>query len=335
MGVLLAWKVMPKEREYLEQVWPSELTRYYLQDMTEAELHGIVPEISAIVGFNSSIPQELFPAATSLRLVHILGHGVDGVFRSKDLLRSRGVVVARANPGDITIAEFVFMQMIAVSRRVMPMHTRLVMFGDWSEEIKSRRGAGSLGGELYGSTLGLVGYGSIAKQIHPRASAFGMDVGLLSRRPERYEDAGLDFIDHWDDIDAFLGKCDYVVLALPLTDGTRNLIDADRLDAMKDGSYLVNISRGGLIDEHALHDALASGKLAGAALDAFEIELTGIRDGYPTRRPLHHFNVVLTPHYASGSVEGRYRSLRTVGENLQRMLDDEPIHNVADYDDGY
>lgn len=335
MSVLLTWKVMSSERDYLDDVWPAGLERIEQGTLTPEELATILPGVRAVVGFNSSVPQDLLPQMTSLELVHILGHGVDGILRSAELLQSRGVTVARANPADITIAEFVIANMITLSRRIIPMHIRLSHHGDWSEEIKARRGEGSLGGELYGATLGLIGYGGIAREVHTRAAAFGMSVGLLSRRPVHYADAGLDFLHSWDDVDAFLGRCQYVVLALPLTADTRHLIDADRLAAMRAGSYLVNISRGGLVDEDALHDALVSGQLAGAALDVFEVEESGGPRRYPTSRPMHDLNVILTPHYASGTVEARWRSLRVVGQNLQRMLDGEPLVNVADFARGY
>jgi phosphoglycerate dehydrogenase-like enzyme len=271
----------------------------------------------------------------SLRLIQILGHGADGVLRSAGLIQERGIIVARANPGDITIAEFLLGNMIALSRRIVPMHVRLAHHGDWSEEIKARRGEGSLGGELYGSTLGLIGFGGIARELAVRADAMGMKVGLLSRQPERHKESGLEFVVDWREIDSFLGRCDYVVLALPLTEDTRGLIDAGRLQAMRRGAYLLNISRGALVDEDALCDALVDGHLAGAALDVFESEDRSGPRRYPLPRPVHDLNVILTPHYASGTVEARWRALRTVGENLRRMLSGEPLANVVDVAKGY
>jgi len=335
MSVLITWKVMAAEREYLADVWPAELERVEFVGLDDASLDAVLPTVRAVVGFNSSVPQPLLPRMTSLQLVHILGHGVDGILRSADLLRSRGVIVARANPADITIAEFVIANMISLSRRIIPMHNRLALHGDWSEPIKARRGEGSLGGELYRSTLGLIGYGGIAREVHVRARAFGMEVGLLTRRPDHYADAGLDHITPWEDLHDFLARCDYVVLALPLTEETRHMLDAAAFAAMRPGAYLVNISRGGIVDEIALHDALASGHLAGAALDVFEVEETDRPRRYPTELPLHDLNVILTPHYASGTVEARWRSLRIVGENLRRLLDGEELVNVADFARGY
>lgn len=335
MSVLLAWKLMEAERPYLDEVWPDELERLEMDALERASLERELPNVQAVVGFNSSVPQDLLPTMSSLRLIHILGHGADGILRSADLITDRGIVVARANPADITIAEFLIGNMIAVSRRLVPMHIRLAHHGDWSEEVKARRGEGSLGGELYGATLGLIGFGGIAQELFVRARAMGMEVGLLSRRPAHYAEAGLDFLIDWAQIDSFLGRCDYVVLALPLTAETRSLIDRGRLAAMRKGSYLLNISRGGLVDEEALYDALASGHLAGAALDVFEAEERPGPRRYPFDRPVHDLNVVLTPHYASGTVEARWRSLRVVGDNLRRMLDGEPLKNVVDVTRGY
>lgn len=335
MTVLLTWKVLPAEREFIASVWPRDLERVEMVGADPAELAKVLPEISAVVGFNSTFPHAIVAEMTSLKVVQILGHGVDGVLGSAHILRERGVIVARANPADIPIAEFVIGNLIVLNRRILAMHNRLAHFGDWSEAAKARRGEGSLGGELYGSTLGLIGYGGIAREIHTRAQAFGMRVILLARDPRKRRNDGLDEVLPWERIDEFLGRCHHVVLALPLTAETRRMIDADRLAAMRPGSFLVNISRGGLIDEDALQDALVRGHLAGAALDVFEAEDEGRSFGYPLRHPVHDLNVVLTPHYASGTQESRYRSLRVVGENLARMLAGRPLENVADFDRGY
>ena len=134
--------------------------------------------------------------------------------------------------------------------------------------------AGGLGGELLGSTLGIVSFGSIGQEVYKRAKAFGMEVNALVKRPERLDRSAFDlaWVGGADQLDELLARSRYVVLSLPLTAETRGMMDAGRFEAMQPGSYLVNISRGPVVDEKALYDALASGKLAGAALDVWCIE---------------------------------------------------------------
>jgi phosphoglycerate dehydrogenase-like enzyme len=248
------------------------------------------------------------------------------------VLRGRGVVVARANPASIPIAEFTIMNMIALSRRVIRTHRALAERGDWSTDLKLQRATGVLGGELFGKTLGLVGYGNIGHEIHQRARAFGMTVGAFVRR--QHEGTGLDF--QCEELAGFLARCDYVVLCLPLTPMTRHLLDAQSIGWMKDGAYLLNISRGPLADEGAVHDALRSGKLAGAALDVWDVEERGeALRGYPSRYAFHDLNVVMTPHYSGATREARERALAAVGRNLRHLIDGAPIENAVDIERGF
>lgn len=344
MQVLLTFQPASEDWPIIEGSWPAEVTPVMRRPSPAAGGTAGVPgpvalvdevdEVGALVGHMRGAQLELVRRATRLRLIHTLGHGVDALLAAecRELLRSRDILVARANPASITIAEFTIMNMIALSRRLISVHTALVQRGDWSTELKARRSTGVLGGELYGKVLGLVGYGNIGHEIHVRARAFGMTVGALVRRP--HAGAGLDF--QCEDVAGFLGRCDYVVLCAPLTPATRHLIDAGRIALMRDGAYVLNVSRGPLIDEGAVHDALRSGKLAGAALDVWDVEERGgPLAGYPSAYTFHDLNVVMTPHYSGATRESRERAFTAVGRNLRRLLDGEPLHDVVDLDRGF
>ncbi|MQA04827.1 MAG: hypothetical protein GEV07_19605 [Streptosporangiales bacterium] len=337
MAVLLTWEPTDVELDRMRQTWPDASSVVRMGELTPAELDGLLPEVDVMVGYMRTIPGDRLADATGLRLIHVLGHGVDGLLTPdvKTQVRERGIQVARSNPCAIPMAEFVLMAMIALTRRTVRLHNSLVERGDWSTELTARRAEGVLGGELYGATLGLVGYGNIAGEIHTRAAAFGMRVGTVVRRPDAVADSGLDFVSDWRDLDDFLGRCDYVALCIPLTDQTRHLVDAGRIAAMKQGAYLVNISRGALVDEDALYDGLASGRLAGAALDTFESEDTKGKRGYPSRRPLHEYNTLLTPHYSGATAQSRDRALATVGDNLGRLQRGEPLRNLVRLAEGF
>lgn len=337
MVVLLTWQPTAVELDLVERSWPADGEILRMHDLTPAELDAALPKVDVMVGYMRTIPKDLLPKAERLRLVHVLGHGVDALLTDEVVagLRERGVLVARSNPCAIPMAEFVLMAMIALTRRAVRLHNALSRDGDWSTALAARRAEGVLGGELHGSTLGLVGYGNIAREVHVRAAAFGMRVTAVMRRPELADGAGLDVVRPWHELDAFLGECDYVVPCIPLTAHTRHLFDVNRIAAMKQGSYLVNVSRGSLVDEDALYDALGSGHLAGAALDVFEREDVEGRNGYPSRRPLHAYNTILTPHYSGATAEARQRALTTVGDNLRRLAGGEELRNLVRLDEGY
>lgn len=334
--VLVGWKATLEEMAIMKECWPEEADRLLPDPARPEDLRRLAPEIDAVVG---GISRDLLAQATRLKLIHTLGHGVEGLIAPgiREILLERKVIVARANPAAINIAEFVLMSMVALSRRVFKMHEALAYQGSWSDERKAGRMGGSLGGELYGSTLGILGFGTIGQEIARRANAFGMSVGALVRRPERLDKRahGLAFTAAVPEIDPFLGRCDYVVIGLPLTPQTRDLINHQRCRAMKHGAYLINISRGPLIVEEALWEALRSGKLAGAALDVWRVEEERAPHGYPCPFPLHQYNVIMTPHYCGATRQSRERAIVKAGENLRRFLSGEPLQDVADLEEGF
>ncbi|MBC7320486.1 hypothetical protein H5T89_07550, partial [bacterium] len=322
------------ELDIIRNNWPKEvevISNTELRDNPEK-----IKEIDIIVG---GINRSLLEKARNLKLIHTLGHGIDFILKDgilEEIIR-RKILVAKANPASINISEFVIMCMIALSRRTFLMHEALAFHGSWSQERKKDRMKGSLGGELFNSTLGLIGFGAIGQEVYKRAKVFGMHINVCVLHPERLskEQYDLELICGVDEIDKVLSKSRYVVLSLPLTPKSYHLINEERFNAMQDGSYLINISRGGIIDEKALYYALKSGKLAGAALDVWEVEEKGIYNGYPTEYPLHNFNVIMTPHYSGATKESRERALINIGENLKRFLSNEQLLGLADLESGY
>ncbi|MBI4560351.1 MAG: NAD(P)-binding domain-containing protein [Candidatus Hydrogenedentes bacterium] len=335
--VLARWNVLPQEEALVRSCWPTEAEVNYARP---GDADAIPPtalrNLNVLVGH---VSEELVANAPSLRLIHVLGHGIEQTLRPgvRELLLARKIPVAKANPGGVAIAEFALMAMLALTRRVFKFHEALAYGGSRNELLRAERMNGGIGGELFQSTLGIVGFGNIGRELALRTRALGMKIGAVSRYPERIDrkQYGVEFTAPLADIDSFLGRCDYVVLCLPLTSATRDLMNRERFAAMKVGSYFVNMARGGLVIEEALHDALRSGKLAGAALDVSRWEVSDEFGGYPFPFPLHQYNVILTPHYAGSTLEARRRALHTVGENLRRLIGSEPLLNLANLEAGY
>jgi phosphoglycerate dehydrogenase-like enzyme len=330
LTVLAHWPVQPEEEAIIAASWPSECEVIYGHRHDIAALEARAASIDVIAG---QVPVEVLRKADRLRFVHVLGHGIDrlGEGEVAALLRARATPIARANPAAITISEFVLMSLVALNRRLIQIHEALAYRGDWSLDRLPGRLRGSMGGELHGTTLCIAGLGSIGQAIAERARAFGMRVGALTRRPERYDAAalGLDFIGSLAEPEAHLARSQHLVIALPLTDETRQFLDAGRLAAMPDGSFLVNIGRAAMVDQEAMAKALASGKLAGAALDVWPNEAART---YPSPHPIHHFNVIMTPHSCAITRESRVRAIEAVGENLRRSLRGDPLLNASGVD---
>jgi D-3-phosphoglycerate dehydrogenase / 2-oxoglutarate reductase len=248
---------------------------------------------------------DVLAAAPDLRLVVRAGSGLDNI--DVDCARDRGIRVVRiAGMSGPPVAEFTFALLLSLARKVS-LADRMLRTGHWPKP--------ELGGPLlHGKVLGVVGAGNIGGLVGQMGSAWGMRVlgcvahpstevaGRLARR-------GITLAD----FDEVVANADFVTLHVPLDDSTHHLVDAPVLDQMKPGSLLVNVARGGVVDEKALHEALVNGtSLAGAALDVHETE------GEGTVSPLAELpNVVLTPHIGAMALD----SQRLIGERVVELID--------------
>jgi phosphoglycerate dehydrogenase-like enzyme len=253
-------------------------------------------------------------AAPRLKLIQKIGVGVNTI--AVDAAAARGVAVCNM-PGSNSgaVAEHALTLMLAVLRR-LPVYDRLLRKGHW---LPPDIALGDSVGEVAGRTIGLVGYGRSAQSLAPVLRALGGKVIYTATAPH----AGVE--DSFRAIDDLMAEADIVSLHLPLTKKTQSLIDARRIARMKPGAILVNVARGGLIEEPALIEALRSGHLRGAGLDAFADEPVA-RDNPLLALP----NVVVTPHIAWLTAETLDRSLTIIAENIRRLDAGEPLlHRVA------
>ncbi|QDV36770.1 D-2-hydroxyacid dehydrogenase [Tautonia plasticadhaerens] len=179
---------------------------------------------------------------------------------------------------------------------------------------------------LPGATMGIVGFGAIGAEIARRAMAFGITVHAVDRFPDRCPKLeGVEEIWSVDRLHSLLAQSDFVVIAAPHTPETERLFDARTIDAMRRSSYLINVGRGAIVVLDDLVDALREGRIAGAALDVFEVE------PLPPDHPLWGFpNVIITPHTAGYSPVVSPRHLAALTANLRRFLRGEPLANVVE-----
>jgi phosphoglycerate dehydrogenase-like enzyme len=308
------------------QCWPSACEIVVRGAVGAEEINARAGEFEAVVGRSDLA---FLRAATGLRLIHVLGHGVDWLDtkESAALVAERGIAVARANPAGIAVAEYVIGSMIVLSRALIQVHHALALHGDWRKPAAhADRGRGGFGVELSGATVVIVGLGEIGQAVAVRAAALGMRTVALTRDPSAHPAVmGCpDVVAPLADADEWLGRADHTVVVLPLTEDTRQFFNRSRFAAMRPGGYLVNVARGEVVDYDALVDSLASGHLAGAALDVWPDENP---KAYPSRRPIHQYNVIMTPHCSALTPGARTRSLEVIGENLHRWIAGTPLRN--------
>lgn len=250
-------------------------------------------------------------AAPKLRMIATLGTGYDNI--DVAAARERGIPVTFA-PGilDETTADGIFALMLAAARR-LPEAERFLRAGKyrgWTPFL-------FLGTDVYEATLGIVGMGRIGRAMARRATGFRMKI--LYTDAVRNEKAEQEFGASFVTLDQLLERSDFVTLHVPLMPETRHLIDAERLRQMKKTAVLINGSRGPVVDERALAEALRDRVIAAAGLDVFERE--------PAVEPglLELENVVLLPHIASASERTRVRMAVRAAENIVAFLDGKPL----------
>jgi phosphoglycerate dehydrogenase-like enzyme len=265
-----------------------------------------------------------YPPAPKLRLVQSVATGVE-LFDLAAL--PRGALVCNAFGHETAIAEYVVMVWLALHHRLIEIS------GEFRERASWRTSwveSGAPHGEVRGSTLGIVGYGRVGREVARRAAPFGVRI-LAANRTAREPEAGVERVFPMTELDRMLPLCDTLALCTALGPATEGLIDARRLALMKPTAFLINIARGQVVDEDALYAALRDRRIGGAALDvwwqypnAAEPERRG------SRHPFHELpNVIVTPHnsgWTQGMVRRRWDE---IADNIGRCVRGESLINLV------
>jgi phosphoglycerate dehydrogenase-like enzyme len=276
--------------------------------------------------------------APNLRWIQFHFAGIDHAVNSPILQRENLIATNLSGASATQMAEYVLMMLLALGHRMPDLFDHQHR-SSWPKDRWERFASV----ELRQSTVGIVGYGSIGRQVARLLHPFGVKV-LATKRdlkhpedrgyiPEGFGDPGGDYVDRLYPAEALASMakiCDFLVVTVPLTPDTRSLINTEIFDVMKDSAYIVDASRGGVINHAALLNALEKKKIAGAALDVFPEE------PLPPDSPLWKLpNVILTPHISGESRQYDERALQLFLENLRRYLADEPLLNRIEISRGY
>jgi D-3-phosphoglycerate dehydrogenase len=240
----------------------------------------------------TKVTADVLAGAPDLRVVVRAGTGLDNVDRAA--ADARGVLVLNTpDANTISVAEITFGMLLALERHVADAAADL-RAGRWEKSKYAGR-------ELFGRTLGVIGFGRIGREVANRARAFGMLVLACDELVHKFP-AGYEWV-RQTDLDTLLREADVVTLHVPLTERTRHSLSTREFALMKPDAVLVNASRGGVVDETALHEALTSGRLRAAAIDVFE------KEPAPADHPLLKLqNVLALPHLGASTSEAQRRA---------------------------
>ncbi|MHA1734250.1 MAG: hydroxyacid dehydrogenase [Promethearchaeota archaeon] len=265
-----------------------------------------IPEFDGlVVRSRTKVTREVIGRGEKLKIVVRAGVGLDNV--DLDAAKEGGVVV-RNTPlaASVSVAEHAMGLMLSMARFI-PLANQSMHEGKW---LKSKY----LGTQLKGKSLGIVGFGRIGEELAKRALVFGMDVGMFDVLPAAAGKAKSMGLRVYGDVDELLQSVDYVSIHVPYLPATHHLINAERLGKMKNNARIVNTSRGRVIDEGALVEALESGEIAGAALDVFYDEPTKNEALFKLE------NAVLTPHIGSSTRETQQLAAQMVVDEITRFF---------------
>ena len=279
------------------------------------ELIDRIADADAVLCNKTNITAEVMDACPKLRYVGLFATGYNNI----DVTHARRKGITVCNAGEYSsdaVAQLTFAMLLELCTSLSG-YTAYTAEGGWvtspvfSAFIYPQR-------ELAGMTLGIVGCGSIGRRVARVAEAFGMKVLVYTRTPSRCPDM------ECVSFDELLSRSDAVTVHCPLTEATAGMFNAGAFGKMKQGAFFVNTSRGGVVDEHALREALDSGKLGGAALDVLAVE--PMRADCPL---LGAKNLRITPHIAWAPLETRQRLLGIVENNIECWLRGEPRNVVS------
>jgi len=312
MKVLVSDNISSKGVEILRN---AGLTADVKTGLKPDELKSIIGDYDAlIVRSATKATADIIDAAKNLKVIGRAGSGLDNV--DKAAASKRGIVVMNTPGGNtITTAEHTIAMIFAIARKI-PQASASMANGEWEKKK-------FMGTELYNKTLGIIGLGNIGGEVARRAQSLGMQViafdPFLSE--EKANEMGIEKIE----VSELIKRSDFITVHTPLTNETKNLIRAETIKTMKDGVYIINCARGGIINEKDLYDALESGKVAGAALDVFEQEP-------PVNNPLiGHDKVVSTPHLGASTQEAQENVALAVAEQIVDYLVHGTIRNAVNF----
>jgi D-3-phosphoglycerate dehydrogenase / 2-oxoglutarate reductase len=301
-SVLICDQVNPILNKILDE---NGLKITYEPEITPDQIKEKIKDFNiVIVRSRTKLTKELIEQATNCKIIARVGVGLDNI--DQEAAKAKNIRVINAVEGAMNaVAEQVLGLMLCLARQI-PRADREIRNGNWLKKEL-------MGTELRGKYLGIVGLGNIGKRLGRLAKGLNMNIigfDVIPIDEEFSKEVGL----MKTDLDTLLQSSDFVSLHVPLLDSTYHMINAEKISTMKDTAKIINTSRGGVVDEEALYDALKNGKLGGAALDVFEKEPA--TDSKLATLP----NIILTPHIGAQTKEAQSLAANVIAEKIIQIL---------------
>ena len=323
MTTVIAFIPPPKGwQRHLKRIQKEEAYSYdfeYHPEITEPALKKADAVLTAM------FKRDFLECSKKLKFVQIPFSGTDRI--AVRALKKKGIVVANSHENALTVAEHGMLLLLSLTKRAV-LQDRDLRKGIWQGFV-----ARDPNTEVYGKTLGIIGLGSIGQEMARRAKSFGMRVIGTKRDPNKGREKLAEIVDEIyspSDLDTVIKESAFVFLSLPLSKRTEGLIGERELKLMK-GKYLINISRGKVVEEEALYHALKNKVLTGAAIDTWYVyPQTGTTFAFPSRYPFHQLdNVIMSPHSAGYTVEGQIRHWMFSFRNIAKFFKDGSAENIV------
>ena len=307
--VLISDKMAPKAAEIFQE---NGIDVDVITGQTPEELQSIIGDYDGLAIRSSTIvTPEIIAKATNLKVIGRAGIGTDNI--DKAAATAQGVIVMNTPFGNsTTTAEHTIAMMMACARSI-PQANAATHAGTWPKKD-------FMGVELYNKTLGVIGCGNIGAIVINRA--LGLKMKVIGFDPFLTDDKAIELGIEKVELDDLYARADFITLHVPKTDKTANMINAESFTKMKDGVRIINVARGGLVNEADLLDALNSGKVAGAALDVFEVE--------PAKENalFGHPQIICTPHLGASTTEAQDNVAIQVAEQISDYLNNGAVTNA-------
>jgi len=317
--ILMLWRAHPITEGQLARVRETAPGYRVVVAHEPAEMEAVLGDIEIAAG---RVPPDVLARAPHLRWYQQWDAGVDWLLKHPEVAQRDFLLTNSSGIHAIPLTEHILALMLALVRR-LPQALRAQSRHEWYTVPFGNTA------ELYGQTIVLVGMGPIGQRTAQVAAALGMRVLGVRSHPDRPA-PGVEKMVGPDALSEVLPEADLLVLAAPLTSRTLGMIGRRELASIKCGAYLINVGRGGTVDEAALIEALRQGRLAGAALDVFE------KEPLPPDSPLWDMeNVLITAHYAGDSPHYHERAMAIFLDNLRRYTAGDSLRNVVDKQRGY
>jgi len=315
-GVFLEEKAINRGDISFKEI-SDELDLTFYDNTTEDNKYEHIGDAEVVFDNKVIMDEELFDKCPNIKYVGVCATGYNVI----DLAAARKRNITVTNVPSYSTDSVVQLTWALILEQVcnLEIHNNSVKNGDW---IKSDIFSYWLEPitELSGKTLGIIGYGNIGRKVAKIAECFGMNVLVNTMHPEKYDNQLIDFVDK----DELFAKSDIITLHCPLTEDTMEIIRKENIDKMKDKVRIVNVSRGGLVNEADLTDALNSGKVLSAGIDVV------LKEPMDKDNPLLNAkNITITPHMAWASVDARRRLVTEIAENFKAYLNNEKRNVVS------